>query len=143
MIPVEDEMSWILEAYGNRYGEKVETDTAKFDLEAHTGITIAAENIEHHLCQLRPRKAVPKGDAPAVLWKACSQIPAGPVADQLQLTWGSPCPKVPQKWADADVALLPKAHGRSASPLDRRPIGVQAPLGKCVMSSLIGHARQA
>eukprot|EP00439_Symbiodinium_sp_Y106_P046963 s2644_g6.t1 len=143
MIPIEEEMSWILEAYGERYGEQTVEDAVGFDLEVHTGINLAADDIEHHLNQLRPRKAVPKGDAPAVLWKACSSILAGPVAAQLQATWGSSCPQVPQRWADADVALLPKAHGRSASPLDWRPIGVQAPLGKCVMSSLIGHAKQA
>ena len=142
MIPIEEEMSWILEAYGERYGEKAVGVQTDFHYEAHQGVWIEANDIEFYLGKLRPRKAVPQGTVPAVVWKACKHELATPVATQLQHAWNGPNPQVPPDWADADVALLPKAHGRSNSPLDWRPIGVQAPLGKCVMSALIGQARQ-
>ena len=134
MIPIEEEMSWILEAYGERYGEKAVGVQTDFHYEAHQGVWIEANDIEFYLGKLRPRKAVPQGTVPAVVWKARKHELATPVATQLHN------PQVPPDWADADVALLPKAHGRSNSPLDWRPIGVQAPLGKCVMSALIGQA---
>ena len=134
MIPVENEMAWILEAYGERYGEKAHDIQTTFHFEAHQAITIDDGDVAFHLGKLRPRKAVPNGTAPAIVWKACHRELATPTAAQLQHMWNG------QEWADADV--LPKAHGRSNSPLDWRPIGVQTPLGKCVMSALIGQARQ-
>ena len=49
-------------------------------------------------------------------------------------------PRVAQRWSDATVALLPKPHGRMQTPLDLRPIGLQDPLGKGVMSLLLKQA---
>ena len=99
-------------------------------------------DLQWYLSHLNPRKAVPKGTAPAVVWKACADIISDPVVHTFN-AWQDGRPLVLQRWADADVALLPKAHGRSDSPLDWRPIGVQDPLGKCLMSTIILQAKSA
>ncbi|CAE7254236.1 unnamed protein product, partial [Symbiodinium sp. CCMP2592] len=88
-------------------------------------------------------QAVPRSTGPAVVFKACSRIIAAPVATHFNETWAQEDPTVDQDWADAEVALLPKAHGRSATPLDWRPIGLQDPLGKCVMGLIVAQAREA
>ena len=84
------------------------------------------------LGHLNPRKAVPR----------CSDI-ATTVAHDVNAQWSQSTPKVRQEWSDASVAFLPRAHGRSHTPLDWRPIGLQDCLGKSVMTLLLRQARQA
>ena len=143
MIPVEEELEWILDAYGERYQAGNSEIITQFTFPSHPGFTIQAADLVHYLSKLNPRKAVPRDTAPAILWKSCSELLAEPVAQQLNAQWEQGGNYVPEWWSDADVALLPKAHGRNRSPLDWRPIGVQDPLGKCVMSTIILQAKQA
>ena len=49
MIPIEEEMAWILQAYGDRYGETAENVEIHLRFEAHTGITLHAQGIEYYL----------------------------------------------------------------------------------------------
>ena len=143
MISVEAEMDWILEAYGQRYSVQDEDIQVHFAFAPHPGIHIEATDLEWFLFRLNPRKATPKDTAPALLVKACARSLSGSTAQQLNAIWGQGGHYVPTRWSDADVALLVKAHGRSASPLDLRPIGVQDALGKAVMSTVILRAKQA
>ena len=143
MISVEAEMDWILEAYGQRYSVQDEDIQVHFAFAPHTGIHIEATDLEWFLFRLNPRKATPKDTAPALLVKACAHSLSRSTAQQLNTIWGQGGHYVPTRWSDADVALLVKAHGRSASPLDLRPIGVQDALGKAVMSTVILRAKQA
>ncbi|CAE7679495.1 unnamed protein product [Symbiodinium microadriaticum] len=145
MMTFREELDWILEAYGKRYGEQAQTELVAVSqgTKEHGTFAIDATALEAQLAKLNPRKAVPKGTTPAVVWKACSQIVAGPVAAQFNHIWQADNPCVCQSWADAEVALLPKAHGRSATPEDWRPIGLQDPLGKCVMGLVVAQARAA
>ena len=145
MMTFREELDWIVEAYGNRYGEQAQVDAlpvCQVDKSFKT-FSINSDDLEAQLSKLNPRKAVPKGTTPSVVWKACSQIVAEPVAATFNLLWQEDEPKVEQSWADAEVALLPKSHGRSATPEDWRPIGLQDPLGKCVMGLVVAQARQA
>ena len=49
MIPIEEEMAWILQAYGDRYGETAENVEIHLRFEAHAGITLHAQGIEYYL----------------------------------------------------------------------------------------------
>ncbi|CAE7368000.1 unnamed protein product, partial [Symbiodinium microadriaticum] len=142
MITPEEELDWILEAYGERYATDNTQARIKFEFPEHAGFQLHSADLHWYLSHLNPRKAVPKGTAPAVVWKACADIISDPVINTFN-AWQDGRPLVLQRWADADVALLPKAHGRSDSPLDWRPIGVQDPLGKCLMSTIILQAKSA
>ena len=92
---------------------------------------------------MNPWKATPRETAPAVLVKACAHSLSQTTVAQLNHRWKQGEAYVPERWSDADVALLVKAHGRSTSPLDLRPIGVQDSLGKAVMSTTILRAKKA
>ena len=142
LISPEAELDWILEAYGGRYAVDPEQAPIHFSFPAHQGLELNTEDLLFYLRKLNPRKAVPHGTAPAVIWQVCADLIAPPVISAFN-TQQDGQPLVLQRWSDADVALLPKAHGRSDSPLDWRPIGVQDPLGKCLMSTIVAQARQA
>ena len=145
MMTFREELDWIVEAYGRRYGEQAQVDELPVCTVDKTQKTfsISSADLEAQLAKLNPRKAVPKGTTPSVVWKACSQIVAGPVTEAFNFLWQEETPTVAQSWADAEVALLPKSHGRSATPEDWRPIGLQDPLGKCVMGLVVAQARRA
>ena len=128
-------MDWILEAYGSRYGVQDDDIQVRFTFEPHPGIHIEATDLEWFLDRLNPWKATPRDTGLAVLVKACAKSLSGSTARQLNHIWGQGH-YVPTRWSDADVALLVKAHGRSASPLDPRPIGVQDALGKAMTSTV-------
>ena len=120
------ELKWILEAYGDRYGEASTEDVVALDIpSSHKNVQICPQELAGQLRALHARKAVPKGTAPPILLKACNESVATVVARQVNHDWQSHPPHVEQDWADASVALLPKPHGRSRSPLDWRPIGIQ------------------
>ena len=125
MMTFREELDWIVEAYGRRYGEQAQVDELQMSPVHKSSRTFSIDPaaLEAQLAKLNPRKAVPKGTTPSVVWKACSQIVAGPVAEAFNLVWQEDEPSVAQSWADAEVALLPKSHGRSATPEDWRPIG--------------------
>ncbi|CAE7400543.1 unnamed protein product [Symbiodinium sp. CCMP2456] len=142
MLSPEAELEWILTAYGERYATDPDKAPITFEFPAHSGVFLDSQELKWHLEHLNPRKAVPKGTAPAIAWRACSDLVADPVV-QVFNKWRGTEELVLRRWADADVALLPKAHGRSNGPLDWRPIGVQDPLGKCLMSTIVKQAKQA
>ena len=56
--------------------------------------------------------------------------------------WQMPEIHIRQDWAKADVALLPKGKPNASSPLDWRPIGLQHPLGKAIMKTLMKGAKE-
>ncbi|CAE7323550.1 unnamed protein product [Symbiodinium sp. CCMP2456] len=141
MISPDEELDWILTAYGERYATDPSKEPITFEFPAHSGVFLDPQELQWHLEHLNPRKAVPKGTAPAIAWRICSDLVAAPVVQAFN-AWQGKEPIVLQRWADADVALLPKAHGRSNSPLDWRPIGVQDPLGKCLMSTIVKQTKQ-
>eukprot|EP00439_Symbiodinium_sp_Y106_P021967 s2239_g2.t1 len=136
-------MEWTIAAYGERYGVKDTDLPVSFRFEQHAPLQIESEDLERCLRHLNPWKATPRETAPAVLVKACAHSLSQTTVAQLNHRWKQGEAYVPERWSDADVALLVKAHGRSTSPLDLRPIGVQDSLGKAVMSTTILRAKKA
>ena len=115
----------------HRYATDDTQDPIFFPFPQHDGFCLDPQDLEWHLRHLNPCKAVPKGTAPAVVWKACADLIADPVI-QCFNRWQGGKPFVLQRWSE-----------RSDSPPDWRPIGVQDPLGKCLMSTVVQQAKQA
>ena len=141
ILSTDEELKWILEAYGDRYGEAAEEEVPINIPVSDTHVQICSQELDAQLQALHPRKAVPKGTAQPILLKACHECVADIVTHEVNEKWRQHPLQVDQAWSDASVALLPKPHGRSGSPLDWRPIGIQDALGKCVMSSIVRQAR--
>ena len=142
ILSTSEELEWILEAYGERYGANTAATIAVQDGQAAPCALINANDLAWTLGHINPRKAVPRGTAPSLLWKACCRQVADSVTAHINNNWMVSPPRVAQRWSDATVALLPKPHGRMNTPLDLRPIGLQDPLGKGVMSLLLKQARE-
>ena len=144
MLTPEEELQWIVQAYGDRYGVGSSESAWTYQPRAlDSDVTIDATDLENVLKCLNPHKAVPRDSAPPVLLKACGSDIAHALTIDINSKWNSESPQVSQGWSDATVALLPKAHGRNRSPLDWRPIGLQDCLRKSVMTLLLRQARQA
>eukprot|EP00439_Symbiodinium_sp_Y106_P044349 s2334_g5.t1 len=146
LLSPEEELQWIVQAYGERYGVGSAESAWIYEPQAFTSdVAIDALDLANILGHLSPRKAVPRNSVPPVLLllKACCSDIATTVAHDVNAQWSQSTPKVRQEWSDASVALLPKAHGRSRTPLDWRPIGLQDCLGKSVVTLLLRQARQA
>ncbi|CAE7523074.1 MCAT, partial [Symbiodinium sp. CCMP2456] len=88
-------------------------------------------------------KAVPAEAAPSVIWRACSSEVAQFISAQINQQWQQEHLMVPQRWADASVALLPlpKPKNKNDTPADWRPIGLQHPIGKSIMRIVISQAK--
>ncbi|CAE6969563.1 unnamed protein product, partial [Symbiodinium sp. CCMP2456] len=142
IISTEEELQWILDSYGERYGADASIEPPDITHCSTQQVSISPTELIHVLLHLSPRKAVPRGCAPTVLLKACGMQIAEAVASDVNHQWTQPAPQVAQGWSDAEVVLLPKAHGRSQTPLDYRPIGLQDPLGKSIMTLLIQQVFQ-
>ena len=136
------ELEWILKAYGEIYGADTPDTLVIGDGQAAPYPLIDASDLAWTLGLINPRKAVPRGAAPSILWKACCRQVADSVTAHINSNWTTSPPRIAQRWSDATVALLPKPHGRMNTPLDLRPIGLQDPLGKGVMSLLLKQARE-
>ncbi|CAE7805071.1 unnamed protein product, partial [Symbiodinium sp. CCMP2592] len=134
------ELDWIIEEFGSRYGARPMPSIGK--TREHPPLQIQAFELWHQLDHLPVRKAVPCTAAPSVLWKACSTEVTAFVTDQVNHDWEQEVISIEQDWADASVALLPKPKNKNDTPNSWRPIGIQHPLGKCLMSVVISRAKQ-
>ena len=134
-----DEMQWIIQAFGERYGAREHNTPPQ--LREHPPVQVTEEEIQHQLGLLPVRKAVPPEAAPAALWRACVAETSSFIVREVNRQWREPEIRIQQDWADASVALLPKAKARTDSPLDWRPIGLQNPVGKTLMKILVARAK--
>ena len=134
-----DEMQWIIQAFGERYGARAHAASSKPG--EHSPVQVTEEEVHYQLALLPVRKAVPPEAAPAALWRACVAETSPFIAREVNQQWSEPELQIRQDWADASVALLPKVKARTDSPLDWRPIGLQNPVGKTLMKILVARAK--
>ena len=67
MIPVEEELDWILEAYGERYQAGNLEIVTQFIFPAHSGFTIQAADLMYYLNKLQPRESCSSRHGPSYL----------------------------------------------------------------------------
>ena len=86
-------------------------------------------------------KATPPHMAPGPVWRAASLGLARLVSQALPKLCAHPVPRVPQSWRDGWLALFCKPSKPGRRPEDYRPICLQDPLGKSVLSLLAGRIK--
>ena len=136
----EAELNWIIDEFGARYGARTAPSIGK--PREHDPSQIQEYELWHQLEHLPVRKAVPPTAAPSIVWKACSAEVTPFVVKQVNQAWQQDVIFIEQDWADASVALLPEPKSKNDTPLSWRPIGLQHPFGKGVMSIVISRAKR-
>ena len=106
-----DEMQWIIQAFGERYGARAHAASSK--PREHSPVQVTEEEVHYQLALLPVRKAVPPEAAPAALWRAYVAETSPFIAREVNQQWSEPELQIRQDWADASVALLPKVKART------------------------------
>ena len=88
-------------------------------------------------------KATPPHMAPGAVWKAAAEGLADVLHRFLGDLWGGPRPLVPQSWRDGWLALLGKPGKSCRRPGDFRPLCLQDPVGKAVLTLITDRVRPA
>ena len=85
--------------------------------------------IRASLGKLGKGKAVPLNHAPSSVWRYCRQSLSGPLTEafRLETTAG-----YPGRWADCNLALIPKPGKTIKRPESLRPLGIQDAAGKAI-----------
>ena len=93
------------------------------------GISIRQEEIYQALRQLKARKAVSPGLAPAAAWKALAAEMSEYLAGFVQQHWQQ---LLPTSWTTTSLIFLPKAGKTIKQPKDLRPIALQSAASKAI-----------
>ena len=86
-------------------------------------------------------KATPPHMAPGPVWSAAGYGLSLLVARELPKLCAHPLPRVPQSWKDGWMALFCKPNKPGRRPEDYRPICLQDPMGKAMLSLLAGRIK--
>ena len=100
---------------------------------------VDSEQLEYELLHLQGNKAVPSHIAPGFLWKALA-----PSISPLVTGWCTEWFRsghLPEEWKSGWIVFLTKPHKAPTQPSALRPIALQTPLSKCVMSLMVQRAR--
>ena len=96
------------------------------------GISIRQEEIYQALRQLKARKAVSPGLAPAAAWKALAAEMSEYLAGFVQQHWQQGPLLLPTSWTATSLIFLPKAGKTIKQPKDLRPIALQSAASKAI-----------
>lgn len=97
------------------------------------------QDMTRALRDLSSRTGVPPHLAPSFVWKALADE-LGPLLTSWCHQWLSHA-QIPAKWRRGWAVLLPKPHKPPTEPKALRPIALQTPLSKTVMSLFVQHAK--
>ena len=87
-------------------------------------LDISKEELRQALSSLLGKKALPKMQAPAALWKAGEEAVVNILHDDFQKRFGPGEIQMPSDWLTAYVALIPKPGKPPTSPANLRPISI-------------------
>ena len=136
LMAPEEELCWIQDYMADLYAGSDLTGI-QFQLEA---LPFDATDLTHELQGLYGRTSVPQHIAPSFIWKALA-LSVGP----LVFTWLEQWMHsgiIPHEWRKGWVVLLPKPNKPPTEPKALRPIALQTPLSKTVMSLFVHEARK-
>ena len=102
--------------------------------------SFSLEEVVAALRKLQPRKALPPQSAPAVLWKVCAAEVAPCIHAALEASLRQESPKLPHRWHDVTVCLIPKIP-EVRLPRQLRPICLLTPGSKIVATMLADKLR--
>ena len=102
--------------------------SGRFELRQPLNFEIS--EVQEALRSLSRRKALPKGEAQAVLWKECTQPIARIIQQDLAKYFQPGILALPSSWHRVHIVLLPKANKPPTSPGNLRPISMLRALAK-------------
>ena len=132
----EEELGWIKEYMADLYAGK-DLQGQRFHL---AELPFEAMDLVQGLPELYGRTSVPQHVAPSFVWKALAST-VGPLVYSWLEQWmhqGT----IPHEWRKGCVVLLPKPNKPPVEPKALRPIALQTPLSKTVMSLFVHEARK-
>ena len=98
-----------------------------------------ASDLTRALQTISSHTGVPQHIAPSFVWKALAED-LGPLLTSWCSFWLSHG-HIPEEWRRGWVVLLPKPNKPPAEPKALRPIALQTPLSKTIMSLFVQHAK--
>ena len=104
---------------------------------AHPDILPDEELLYHSLTRIPLRKATPPNQPPSAAWRILAPVVVPWLHRHLRETFGQGSLRVDPAWTGAHLALIPKPSKSGKRPEDYRPIGLQCPLGKATLASLL------
>ena len=136
LMSPEEELSWIQEYMANLYAG-VDLPAQHFHLAV---LPFEAPDLVQGLHALYGRTSVPPHVAPSFVWKALATSIGSLVFGWVKqwMLWGL----IPQEWRKGWVVLLPKPNKQPVEPKVLRPIALQTPLSKTIMSLFVHEARK-
>ena len=102
--------------------------------------TVTADEIANELSHLEGRKAVPQHIAPSFLWKELAST-LGELLAGWCSTWFCEG-HLPEQWRSGWIVFLTKPNKAPTQPNALRPIALQTPIAKSLMSIFVNRARQ-
>ena len=104
-------------------------------------VPFSVEEVECALAVIPQYKATPKHMAPGPVWQAAKATLAQIIAPALATKWSGTQPDVPQNWKDGWLTLFCKPSKPGRVPSDFRPISLQDPVGKAVLTLVAKRVR--
>ena len=102
---------------------------------------ITSEEIRRALVQIPVHKAAASLAAPAAVYRACALSLSSWLSNKLHIQWSDGFLLVPHRLKDSELILLDKP-GKSGDEVSHwRPIGLQHPMGKGVLTALLRCVR--
>ena len=99
-------------------------------------VHFSLDEVESALHKLAPRKVLPAGHAPAVLWRGAAKDIAPCLRQGFEEACKQGSTTLPDAWNISDLVLLPKPGKCMKSPADIRPISLLHPCSKLLATIL-------
>ena len=136
LMSPEEELGWIQEYMTGLYAG-VDLPAQPFHL---AELPFETPDLVQGLQGLFGRTSVPPHVAPSFVWKALAST-IGPLVFEW-VKWWMQGGMIPHEWRKGWVVLLPKPNKLPVEPQVLRPIALQTPLSKTVMSLFVHEARK-
>ena len=136
LMSPEDELRWILDYMEGVY-EGTDLQGVNFQLHA---LPFGPGDITHSLRSLYGHTSVPAHVAPSFIWKSMAEE-----LGSLLYSWLSQwmaAGHIPREWRTGWVVLLPKPNKKVTEPKALRPIALQTPLSKTIMSMFVHEPKK-
>ena len=118
----------ITDYFSKLYQSQTRTPSQSFQLTEPLHISLS--EIEDAIRSISQRKTLPKGQAPAVLWKHCRSAVAPVLHRDFAARFQPGLIQLPTSWNRAFIALLPKPRKPPCTPENLRPISILPAVSK-------------
>ena len=104
------------------------------------GVPFSVSQLADALSRIPTTKATARHCAPGTVWRQQAQFLAPLLYEKLCTWWNYNPPYIPPSWRHGWLLLIPKSGRSPTKPQNLRPLALQEPIGKAVISILINLA---